>query len=371
MFYRLNTDGTRRDVELGDLFAGPVRTACWIVGGGPSLSELPCAEIARAPAAKLGINLGGAKLIRPTMWTSYDPSARFQRSVYLDASIWKFVHARRAMDLVPETTFKVCECPCTLFFEREPQRGFADFLPAAATGIVDWNDTFVQAMEIAYRLGFRVLYLAGCDFHVRPSEAQIARARAAEVEYAPRELLGDFYERCSGAGVSRAELESLDPPTQYHFDERKPLAAAIQTDQHYFRTAQYLRLCRRALSLAGLELVSVTPDSRLNDHFPYRPVDDVLADLGATIGRPDAEPTRGLYTRVGTRTPAGVGPMRDLKPHHWKRKGEPPAECAAALTPAANPRSDSDARVRASVARRVAAAIDALPETPVRIDEDG
>jgi hypothetical protein len=335
------------------------------------LSDLPCAEIARSPAAKLGINLGGARLIRPNLWTSYDPSARFHRSVYLDASIWKFVHARRAMDLVPETTFKVCECPCTLCFDRDPQRGFADFLPHGAKGVVDWNDTFVQAIEIAYRLGFRVLYLAGCDFHVRPSTAQIERARVAGVEYVPRELLGDFYERCSGAGVSRAELESLELPTQYHFDERKPLGAAIQTDQHYSRTAQYLRLCRRALSLAGVELVSVTPDSRLNDYFPYREADDVLAELGAAVGRPDEEPTCGLYTRVGTRTPAGVGPMRDLKPHHWKRKGEPPAECAAEPAPAANPRSDSDARVRATVARHVTAALAAVPETRVCIDEEG
>jgi hypothetical protein len=210
VFYRLNTDGTRSGIELQDAFAGPTRTACWIVGGGPSLAQLPCAAIARSPAPKLAINLGGARLIRPTLWTSYDPSARFHRSVYLDASIWKFVHARRAMDLVPETTFKVCECPGVVFFDRDPQRGFADFLPSHAAGIVDWNDSFVQAIEIAYRLGFRVLYLAGCDFHVRPSDAQLERARAAGIEYASRELLGEFFHRCAAKGIPRDELEHLD-----------------------------------------------------------------------------------------------------------------------------------------------------------------
>jgi hypothetical protein len=371
LFYRLNTDGTRQDVDLRDMFAGPTRTACWIVGGGPSLAELPCAAIGRSPVAKLAINLGGTRLVRPNLWTSYDPSARFHRSVYLDASIWKFVHARRAMDLVPETTFKVCECPGVLFFERDAQRGFADFLPPRPTGIVDWNDSFVQAIEIAYRIGFRVLYLAGCDFCVRPSTAQIERARGSGVEYIPRELLDGFFERCVAAGIARTEMETLEPPPQYHFDERKPLAAAIQTDLHYFRTAQYLRLSRRALSLAGLELVSVTSESRLNEYFPYRAADDVLADLGATVGRPDEEPTQGLYTRVGTRTPAGIAPMRDLKPHHWKRKREAPAECAAERTPEANRRPDSDAGVGASVRRRVTAALAAVPETRVCINEEG
>lgn len=371
MFYRLNTDGTRRDVNLGDVLAGPMRTACWIIGGGPSLSALPCDAIARSPVAKLGINLGGAGLLRPNLWTSYDPSARFHRSIYLDASIWKFVHARRAMDLVPGTTFKVCECPGMLFFDRDAQRGFADFLPPHPSGIVDWNDSFVQAIEIAYRLGFRVLYLAGCDFQVRPSQSQQQRARVVGVEYVRGELLETFVERCSAAGLLRRELEQLDAPTQYHFDEHKPLAAAIQTDLHYFRTAQYLRLCRRSLALAGVDLISVTPESRLNDYFPYQPVTEALAGIEATIGRPEDEQTRGLYTQVRPRTPVGLGPMRDLRPHHWKRKGEPPAGYADEPAPAVNPRSDSDARVRASAARRVTAALAAIPETRVRIDEEG
>jgi len=371
MFYRLNTDGTRRQVELGELFAGPIRTACWIVGGGPSLCDLPCEAIARSPVAKLGINLGGTRLIRPNFWTSYDPSARFHRSVYLDGSILKFVHARRAMDLVPETTFKVCDCPGVLCFDRDAQRGFADFLAPCPAGIVDWNDTFVQAIELAYRLGFRVLYLAGCDFQVRPSPAQLERARAGGVERARGELLEAFFERCSAAGIRRAELERLDAPTQYHFDECKPLAAAIQTDLHYFRTAQYLRLSRRALSLAGVELVSVTPDSRLNDYFPYRPVTDVLAEIGAAVGRPDEEPTRGLYTQVGTRALEGLGPMRDLKPHHWKRKGEAPPGGGPERLAEQVSRSDSDRRTRAVVGRRVRAMIDLVPETPVAIDEVG
>jgi hypothetical protein len=366
VFYRLNTDGTRQDINVDGLLAGPTRTACWIIGGGPSLSNLPCDAIARSPVAKLGINLGGTRLIRPNLWTSYDPSARFHRSVYLDASIWKFVHVRRAMDLVPETTFKVCECPGVLFFDRDAQRGFADFLPPRPVGIVDWNDTFVQAIEIAYRLGFRVLYLAGCDFQVRPSHAQRERASAGGVEYVRGELLDGFFERGTAAGIPRAELERLDPPTQYHFDEHKPLAAAIQTDLHYFRTAQYLRLSRRALSLAGLDLVSATPDSRLNDYFPYRPVEDVLQDIGASVGKPDEERTRGLYTQVGTRALEGLGPMRDLKPHHWKRKDcPPPRESSRTI------RSESTQHDRSVAVRRVRDLVEAMPEIAVHIEEIG
>jgi hypothetical protein len=206
---------------------------------------------------------------------------------------------------------------------------------------------------------------------VRPSAAQLELASAGGIERTRGELLETFFERCAAAGIKRAEFEQLDAPTQYHFDEQKPLAAAVQTDLHYFRTAQYLRLSRRALSLAGVELISVTPDSRLNDYFPYRSIADVLADIGAAVGQPDEEPTRGLYTQVGTRAPKGLGPMRDLKPHHWKRNGEAPQGGGPERLPGQESRYESDGRSRAVVTRRVRAMIDSVPETPVAIEEVG
>src|SRR5262245_6793510 len=145
MFYRLHTDHTQTPAGLEDAFGGPAPSACWLIGGGPSLAALPCDAIARSPVPKMCLNLAGPRLLRPTFWTSYDPSFRFHRSIYLDAGVIKFVHRRRAMDLVPETAFKVCECPATFFFDRQPERGFADFLAPHHSGIVDWNDTLVQA----------------------------------------------------------------------------------------------------------------------------------------------------------------------------------------------------------------------------------
>ena len=181
MFYRLQTDGVQVGAALEDVYSGPVDSACWLIGGGPSLAELPHGDIADSPIPKMVVNLAGSHLLRPTFWTSYDPSARFHRSVYLDPGIVKFVHRRRSMDLVPETTYKVCECPNTYFFERDGQRGVHDFLAATHTGIIDWADSMVQAIDILYRLGFRVIYLAGCEMRVRLSAEQLERAARAGV----------------------------------------------------------------------------------------------------------------------------------------------------------------------------------------------
>ena len=363
MFYRLATDGTEIGMPLADAYSGPSRTACWIIGGGPALASLPTERIANSPLPKFSINLAGHGLLRPTFWTAYDPTGRFQRSTYLDPSILKFVPRGRAMDVVPGTTGKVCDSPNTLFFDRDQTVGFHDFLhrPAsdsrpARTGITDWQDSLIQAIHIAQALGFRTLYLAGCDMHIAPGSEWIEQAAAAGVHYAPRELLRDFHHRCLRQGLSAAEVESLASPRQYHFDEAKPLTAALQTDLHYFRVAQYLRLSRRAISLAGMELISVTPDSRLNDYFSYQSADSVLDRIASEIGEPTREPTRGLYTEQVRRTPEGLGPMRDFKPHHWNKEPQPPRSA----TPAGLNKHE-----------RLARAVADIPDIPVSIREEG
>jgi hypothetical protein len=318
VFFRQFADRTRQCVPWENQFAGTEPTACWLVGGGPSLSRMPIQEIVETPCPQMCTNLAGSGLLRPTFWTSYDPSVRFHRSIYLDPGVMKFVHPRRSMDLVPETTFKVCDCPNLYFFERDSQRGFSDFLSLAHRGIVDWNDTFVQAIDILFRLGFREILLAGCEMIVRPSDAWIEQATARQVRYQSGMLLQDFAKECETAGLTRDELESMGTAEQYHFDERKTLQAAINTDLHYFRIAQYLRLCRRSMSLEGLRLTSVTPDSRLNDYFPFETVESVCQRLRTSVGDPRSESTAGLYTELVDRTIPDLGPMRDYRPHHWK-----------------------------------------------------
>lgn len=396
MFFRIHTDGTREPLDLQGFYAGPVRGACWIIGGGPSLSALPTADIAATPVPRFGINLAGHALLRPTFWTSYDPTHRFHRSTYLDASILKFLPAGRAMDLVPETTFKVCDCPATLFFERDKHRGYRDFLSressprsCASTGsiatssplaVTDWQDSLIQSIDIAYRLGFRTLYLAGCDMAIHPSAEQLSLARSAGVEHHPREPLRDFFARCRQAGLSQDDFEQLDSGPQYHFDERKPLAAAIQTDFHYFRVAQYLRLSRRAMSLAGLDLISVTPDSRLNDCFEYRLCESVVTSLLAAYGDPRTETTRGRYTAAGPRPPANLAPMKDFPPHNWKRDRaveDKPVSAGKTASRKASPRCDrscnspAESALHSSARQRLRDCLDDLPEIPVHLDERG
>ena len=319
MFFEIAADKSRRPVDLVDRFTGPRPTTCWVLGGGPSLDRLPLAEIDASPAPKLAVNLAGVKQLRPDFWTAYDPTARFHRSIYHDARIAKLLPAWRASDLVPDTTDKVCDCPNTAFFELEG-RDYRDAIAPGQTRVLDWADSFVMAIDLAYRLGFRRLLLAGCDMRVRPSEEQRKLARRAGVADDPHETLESFARRCGEAGVGRDQLARCEAARVYHFDEGKTLDAAVSTDNHYWRIAQALRQSRRAFSAAGLELVSVTPGSRLNEFLPYAEASAAAASLHDVWGDVRRETERGRYAAAGPRLPQGVGPMRDIPPPRRDRK---------------------------------------------------
>ena len=74
LFHRIHTDGLVFPVPLETLYSGPTRTPCWIIGGGPSLRNLPLSEITASPVPKFAVNLAGGPQIQPDFWTAYDPS---------------------------------------------------------------------------------------------------------------------------------------------------------------------------------------------------------------------------------------------------------------------------------------------------------
>jgi hypothetical protein len=313
MFFRMTTDHELLPGGLAGAYAGPSRSTCWLIGGGPSLARLPLDVIAASPAPKMGVNLAGTGHLRPTFWTAYDPSVRFHRSIYLDAGVMKLLHRRRAFDLVPETTFKVCECPNTWFFERQPGANLGSWLTGERTGISDWADSLLQAIDLLYVLGFRRVLLAGCDLQVLPSDELVIAATAAGVERVSGEPLGDFLQRCRMKGVMPGASDGEGIGAQYHFDEVKPVASAVQTDMHYYRVVQWLRLSRRTLTLAGMDLVSVTPESRLNAFFPYVDAAVAAERVLEDVGNPRLEPTRGLYTQQVDRFRGCAVSMKDFR----------------------------------------------------------
>ena len=171
LFFQLGTDRVEKQVDLEDRYSGPFGSACFLIGGGPSLLSVEREILRDSLVPKMCLNLSGSRIVRPNFWTSYDPTARFHRSIYLIRR--DEICASTAGDgLGAESTFKVCECPNLYFFDRDSERGFDDFLSLGHPKIIDWADSMVQAIDILYRLGFRRIYLSGCEMRVIPSSEQ-------------------------------------------------------------------------------------------------------------------------------------------------------------------------------------------------------
>lgn len=416
IFNRLGTDDSvipcpHLEGSYSAAFPAPV----FLIGGGPSLTSMPVDLINRTPAPKFCMNLAGSgkdghpPLIRPNLWSSYDPSVRFHKSIYLDPSIQKFVCRSRRMDLIPDSLYKVCDAPNLFFFDRK-QRGYRDFI-GGDDGIVDCRDTFAQCLDICYRLGFRTIYLLGTEMQVSPSHAQIEVAREAGVKYdktrgettwhdpatnneITRSTLADFVTACRLAGLmpkcsecdgkpvigdgtmepcatcggsgEEWKILQVDREEQYAFSERKPFQSAISTDNHYFTVAQHLRLARRSFVDRGLRIISCTPRSRLNDIFEYVSVEQACLDITRLIGDPLTESTAGLYT--GSRS-AGTGfrHTRDIPPYRWDtgdHKGPIPQEAIDAV---AAVKADQNSRGR--FLNRIIENLDADKSKAIEIEE--
>ncbi|WP_145266729.1 hypothetical protein [Calycomorphotria hydatis] len=132
--------------------------------------------------------------------------------------------------------------------------------------------------------------------------------------------------RCADAGLSVEELDALPAGPHYHFDETKTLQAARMTDRHYFRVSQQRRLLRTTFVTHGLRLVSVTPDSRMNDYFETRTVEQAAEEIQFWTGDPAAETVTGRYHTNGPRLPEGIGSMRDFGPYRPSHSKSKPAQ---------------------------------------------
>ncbi len=346
LFYRLHTDGTQEDCSwLADSYAGSLSSHAWLIGGGPSLGNLDCATVNKSPACKMAVNFcgrgpdGSGLLIKPTHWTTFDPSARFHRSIFMDASIMKFLLGGRKMDLLPGTWVKMCDAPNTYFIDHE-YRGYRDFLSRSSDKILHQRDSFIQAMDIMFRLGFRTLYLVGTELIIRPSPEQIRVAIEHGVRYEGgctgiphskdkdqtvwSDMLSDFLEQCVLKRVGRtrqetiAKLIEVDRETQYSFTETKTFQAAVNTDGHYWSTVQYLRNAMKCIRLHGLNLVSCTPGSRLNYFLPYVSIQDAAGDIAEQVGDPVAETIEGRFSGQHEAPGEGLPAMKDIPPYGWK-----------------------------------------------------
>lgn len=248
MFYRHLVGGRRKPIDLWDLYGGDL----FLCGGHPSLVKEDLTIFSKHGVASMAMNNTGT-LFKPTFWVCADKPACYSRSILLDTSVLKF--ARLAYQAEGVDGRKWRDIPGTLFYGISE-----DYKPTNLLyrrGPLAWfKNVFIIALQIAFRLGFRRVFLCGTGFSIAKDQQYAYDARLTEGQVKSNQ-------RCY-SGIVRSIQAALP-----HFREH------------------------------GFELNSCTPESPINEFLPYYPLSKALS----MVVRPDHDTINVLHSSELSKPP--------------------------------------------------------------------
>jgi hypothetical protein len=235
MFFRFI--GTRRKaIDLNGAFSG----ACFLLGGSPQLNQVKDLLVDQ-PIVTAAMN-NTAAVVRPNIWIGADIPINYSASVVLDPAPMKFAFITRRDHPIGDVTWK--DVPNTYFMSSKQEGAEAFFLKNRD---FTWGkNIFTVSLQVLYRLGFTTVYTVGCAFHINKN-----------------------YQYCYDTDLNDAQVDW----TARTYD-------------------MVLRQMRDILKHKpnSFQVVSCTPNSRLNDLVGFCKLEDAIGN--ATIGIP-AHQTKG------------------------------------------------------------------------------
>lgn len=255
---------------LSNLYAG---ASLFVILSGPSLKKTDLSLLRKRGIVTMGVNNSPA-VFRPNLWIHGDPCYKFHYSIWRDPHVAKFMPARffgqrlriKNDDGKFELTDTLCKSmPNTFGYQRNAFFNPATFLQEDT---VNWGNSkrsigvngnnhphvlniMPATLKVAYILGFRKVYLVGCDFKM---------------------------------------THDAEP---YAFDQKKHDGAVDSNNMAYVKLNHMFNLLLPGFRQAGFEICNCTPGSGLLA-FPQLALTEAVAQ--ATKGIPDELDTRDWYT---------------------------------------------------------------------------
>lgn len=251
-----------RSIHLGNLGNGG---QCFVVLSGPSLKTLDLRKLNRRGVFTIGVN-NAPTVFRTNAWVYVDRPNKFHESIWLDPAVLKFVHYRhlnadvmlRSKNVqtgefsvlkwwkngehVPVTTGSA---PGVIGIQRnayfEPTRWLSE--PEINWGNSEKSsrrnrnprclNVMFAVTKLAYALGFRTVYLLGCDF-------------------------------------------SMSQEQPYAFAQTKNIGGVAGNNNSYSTMNKMFDLLRPHFDAAGYRIFNCNPNSGLRT-FPHLSFDDAIA----------------------------------------------------------------------------------------------
>jgi len=168
-------------MSLCDFYRGK---SAFLMLSGPSLNQIDVTQLNRRGIVTMAVN-NAWSLHRPTLWTCVDDPGRFIDTGWKDPGILKIVPVshfdKRLRVQNPDgsfraSAFKVRQMPGVLFYRRSDHFDHGRFLKSDtinwgqdgehtdSLGIKGKRSVMLAALHLLHYLGFRTVYLLGCDF---------------------------------------------------------------------------------------------------------------------------------------------------------------------------------------------------------------
>jgi len=174
MLWRCWPDGRYKPVDLYDTQSG----AGFLVCPGPSLKREPLDALRVSRLPVIAVNSAIATYDWPQWWVTLDSPAGFPPGILANPRVVKCLPIKCYRDVIMGKCS--CEHPSTLFYDTSPAFDIPGLL-APRSEYVHWKNTFFVALQLAYRLGFRRLYLVGVDLEIS-AERQYAHGNPMKAE---------------------------------------------------------------------------------------------------------------------------------------------------------------------------------------------
>jgi hypothetical protein len=178
-------DTLRRPIYLHNFGQG---AACFVVLSGPSLRTLDLSQLSRRGIFTIGVN-NSPTVLRTNAWTYVDTPCKFHDAIWRDPACMKFVtvrHFDRGLRMQEGGKFRSMlhgdapvlarQMPGVIGLHRNAEFRPAEWLSEAS---INWGNSkrcanknkqpnvlnvMFCVLKVAYAIGFRVVYLLGCDF---------------------------------------------------------------------------------------------------------------------------------------------------------------------------------------------------------------